>query len=137
MYINKQRAIQVEFCLNSTKNFTIIKTIFKNIFINIIHNNFTIFCFQISILIDNVSKEGKIYMKKKTNLNYGQILHKFQEYYQQYKEKTSKLLSLQNICWELKPHRPIICHFLSYSFSPSLALEQILKPNVVYEQMRS
>ena len=60
MYINKQTTVKAGFNLNSIKNFTNVKMTFKNIFLNIIHIDFTIFC-------------------------------------QQYKDKTSKCLSLYNI----------------------------------------
>ena len=49
-----------------------VKTTFKNIFHNLIHIDFTIFCLQMSIQIGNVSKQGKN-LYKQTNNNYGWI----------------------------------------------------------------
>ena len=72
MYINKQTIVMDGFNLNSIKNFTNAKITFKNIFLNIIHIDFTIFCLQMSIQIDNVSKQGKN-LYKQTNNNYGWI----------------------------------------------------------------
>ena len=70
MYINKQTTAQAGFNPNSIKNFIDVKTTFKNIFYNLIHIDFTIYCLHISIQIGNVSKEGKNLFKG-TNNNYG------------------------------------------------------------------
>ena len=59
IYINKQTTVKAGFNLNSIKNFIDMKTTFKNIFPNLIHIDFTIFCLQMSIQIGNVSKQGK------------------------------------------------------------------------------
>ena len=72
IYINKQRTAEAGFNPNSNKNFVYVKMIFKNIFHNLIHIDFTIFCLQMSIQIGNVSKQGKN-LYKQTNNNYGWI----------------------------------------------------------------
>ena len=72
MYINKQTTFMAGFNSNSIKNFTKVKMTFKNIFLNIIHIDFKIFCLQMSIQIGNVSKLGKN-LYKQTNNNYGWI----------------------------------------------------------------
>ena len=53
LYINKKTTVKAGFNLNSIKNFTNIKTTFKNIFLIIIHIDFIIFCQQYK---DNTSK---------------------------------------------------------------------------------
>ena len=72
MYINKQTTSNAGFNPKSFKNFINVKTTFKNIFHNLIHIDFTIFCLQMSIQIGNVSKQGKN-LYKQTNNNYGWI----------------------------------------------------------------
>ena len=47
------------------------KTIFKNIFHNLIHIDFTIFCLQMSIQIGNVSKKGNIYINEEITIMVG------------------------------------------------------------------
>ena len=59
MYINKQTKAKAGFSPKSIKKFINVKTTFKNIFYNLIHNDFTIFCLQMSIHIGNISKQGK------------------------------------------------------------------------------
>ena len=44
---------------NSIKNSINVKTTFKNIFHNLIHIDFTIFCLKMSIQIGNINREGK------------------------------------------------------------------------------
>ena len=61
----KNTTVEAGFNLKFIKNFTSVKTTFKNIFLNIIHIDFTIFCLQMSIQIGNVSKQGKIYITNK------------------------------------------------------------------------
>ena len=43
MYINKQRTVKAGFSPNSIKNFSNVKTIFKNIFRNLMYVDFIIF----------------------------------------------------------------------------------------------
>ena len=69
MYINKQTTAKAGFNPNSIKNFINVKTTFKNIFHNLIHIDFTIFCLQMSIQIGNVSN-------KKNLIRQGQLLYK-------------------------------------------------------------
>ena len=64
MYINKQTTVKAGFNPNSIKSFINVKTTFKNIFPNLIHIDFTIFCFQMSIQIGSVSKQEKIHVNK-------------------------------------------------------------------------
>ena len=64
MHINKQTTTKAGFNPNSIKDFINIKTTFKNIFQNLKHIDFTIFCLQMSIQIGNVSKQEKIYINK-------------------------------------------------------------------------
>ena len=72
MYINRQTTAKAGFNPNSIKNSINVKTIFKNIFHNLIHIDFTISCLQMSIRICNISKQGKN-LYKQTNNNYGWI----------------------------------------------------------------
>ena len=72
MYINKQTTVKAEFNPKSIKNFSNVKTTFKNIFHNLIYIDFIIFCLQMSIKIGNVSKQGKN-LHKQTNNNYSWI----------------------------------------------------------------
>ena len=72
MYINKQTTAKAGFNPNSIKNFINVKMTFKNIFYNLIHIGFTIFCLQMSIQIGYVSKQGKN-LYKQTNNNHGWI----------------------------------------------------------------
>ena len=67
MYINKQTTAKAGFNPNPIENFINVKTKFKNIFHNLIHIDFTIFCVQISIQIGNVSKQGKNLYKQTNN----------------------------------------------------------------------
>ena len=70
MHINKQATTKAGFNLNSIKNLINLKMTFKNIFFNIIHIDLTIFFLQISIQIDDVSKQrNNLY--RQTNSNYG------------------------------------------------------------------
>ena len=48
MYLNKQTTAKAGFNLHSIRNFSKVKTTFRNIFLNIIHIDFTIFCLQTS-----------------------------------------------------------------------------------------
>ena len=57
MYIDKQTTVKAGFNPNSIKSFINVKTTFKNIFQNLIHIYFTIFCLQMNIQIGNVSKQ--------------------------------------------------------------------------------
>ena len=59
MFINKQTSAKAGFNPNSIKNFINVKTTFKNIFHNLIHIDFVIFCLHMSIQIGIVSKQGK------------------------------------------------------------------------------
>ena len=68
IYINKQTSANGRFNPNSIKNFINVKTIYKNIIHNLIH----IFCLQMSIILGNVSKQGKN-LYQQTNNNYGGI----------------------------------------------------------------
>ena len=72
MYINKQTTAKAGFNPNSIKNFINIKTTFLNIFHNLKHIDFTIFCLLMSIQVCNVSKQEKN-LYKQTNNNYGWI----------------------------------------------------------------
>ena len=72
MYINKQTTVKAGFNPNSIKNFSNVKTTFKNICHNLIYIDFIIFCLQMSIEIGNVSKQGKN-LYKQTNYIYGWI----------------------------------------------------------------
>ena len=72
MYINRQTTAKARFNPNSIKKFINVKTTFRNIFHNLIHIDFTIFCLQMSIKIGNVSKQGKN-LYKQTNNIYGWI----------------------------------------------------------------
>ena len=72
MYINKQATVKAGFNPNSIENFSNVKMTFKNIFHNLIYIDFIIFYLQMSIKIDNVSKQGKK-LHKQTNNNYGWI----------------------------------------------------------------
>ena len=58
MFINKQTTAQAGLNLNSIKNFTYVKKIFKNIILNIIDIDFIIFCQQYK---DNTSKHISLY----------------------------------------------------------------------------
>ena len=58
MYINKQTTVKAGFNLNSIKYFIIVKTALKNIFLNFIHIDFTIFFLQMSIQIGDQSSAG-------------------------------------------------------------------------------
>ena len=71
MYTNKQTTAKAGFSLNSIKNFINVKTTFNNIFHNLIHIYFTIFCRQMSIQIGNVSKAGKIYINRQITIIVG------------------------------------------------------------------
>ena len=71
MYINKQTTFMAGFNSNFIKHFTKVKMTFKNIFLNIIHIDFTIFCLQMSIQIGNLSKQGKIYINKQITIIVG------------------------------------------------------------------
>ena len=71
IYINKQTTAKTGFNTNSIKNFINVKMTFENIFHNLIHMDFTIFCLWISIQIGNVSKQGKIYIKKQITIMVG------------------------------------------------------------------
>ena len=65
IYINKQTNIQ--YAYKSTNNrFSWIKFL-----INLIYIDFTIFCLQTSIQIDNVSKQGKNLTNKQTTIRVG------------------------------------------------------------------
>ena len=55
MYINKQTTVKAGLNPNSIKSFINVKTTFKNIFHNLTHIDFTIFCLQMSNQIGNVS----------------------------------------------------------------------------------
>ena len=67
MYINKQTISKAGLNLNSIENFINLKMTFKNIFLNLLHIDFKIFCLQISIQIGNVRKQGKhLYSKQIT-----------------------------------------------------------------------
>ena len=80
MYINKQTIVKAGFNPNSIQNFSNVKTTFKNIFHNLIYIDFIIFCLQISIQIDNVSKQGKMYIKKQITIRVGaRSLGRFKE----------------------------------------------------------
>ena len=70
IYINNQTIANAGLNPNSIKRFVNMKMTFKNIFHNLIHIDFTIFCLQMSIQIGNVSKQGKN-LYKQTNNNYG------------------------------------------------------------------
>ena len=70
MYINKQTTAKTRFNPKSIINFINVKTTFKNIFLNLILIDFTIFCLQMSIQIDNVIKQGNNLYKQRNN-NYG------------------------------------------------------------------
>ena len=59
IYINKKTKVKARFNSNSIKNFINVKMTFKNIFHNLIYIDFTIFCLQMSIEIDNVYKKEK------------------------------------------------------------------------------
>merc|ERR1712239_109837 len=59
MYINKKTTVKAGLNPNSIKSFINVKTIFKNIFHNLIYMAFIIFYLQMSIKIGNVSKQGK------------------------------------------------------------------------------
>ena len=72
IYMNKQITAQARLNLNSIKYFTNIKMTFKNIFLNIMQMDITIFCLQMSIKIGSVRKQGKN-LYKQTNNNYGWI----------------------------------------------------------------
>ena len=48
IFINNQTTPKAGFNSNSIKNFINVKTTFKNTFLNLIHINFTIFCFQMN-----------------------------------------------------------------------------------------
>ena len=70
-YLYKQKTTaKAGFNLNSIKDFIDMKRTFKNTIHNLIHIDSTIFCLQMSIQIDNVSKQGKNLYKQK-NENYG------------------------------------------------------------------
>ena len=58
MYINKQTTFMAGFNSNSIENFTNVKMTFKNIFLKIIHIDFTIFCQQYK---DKTSKHLSLY----------------------------------------------------------------------------
>ena len=64
MGINKQTTTKAGVNPNPIKNFINVKTTFNNIFHNLIHIDLTVFCLQMSIQIDNVSKKGKLYINK-------------------------------------------------------------------------
>ena len=68
MYINKNTTVKAGFNSNTIKNFINVKMTFKNIFHNLIHIDFTIFCLQMSTLIGDVSKQGKIYINKQITI---------------------------------------------------------------------
>ena len=72
MYINKQTTAKAGFNPYYIKNFINVKRTFKNIFHNLIHIDFTIFCLQMSIQKGNVSKHGKN-LYNKSNNNYSWI----------------------------------------------------------------
>ena len=80
MYINKQTTAKARFNLNFIEKFVNMKTTFKIIFLNLIHIDFKIFCLQMSIQIDNVSKQVIIYINKQItiifrfNINFNNIL---------------------------------------------------------------
>ena len=72
MYINKQTTVKAGFNPNSIKSFINVKTTFQNIFHNLTYIDFIIYCFQMSIQIGNLSKQGKN-LYKPTNNNHGLI----------------------------------------------------------------
>ena len=67
MYINKQTTAKAGFNPNSIKDFINVKTTFNNIFHNLIHIDFTIFCLQMSIQLGNISKQVKNLYKQTNN----------------------------------------------------------------------
>ena len=71
MYINKQTTVKAGFNPNSIKSFINVKTIFKNIFHNLIYIDFIIFYLQMSIKIGNVSKQGKKLHNKQVTIMVG------------------------------------------------------------------
>ena len=65
MYMNKQTTAKAAFNPDPIKNLINVKTIFKNIFHNLIHIDFTIYCLQMRIQIGNVKNKEKIYITNK------------------------------------------------------------------------
>ena len=59
MYINKQTTVKAGLNPNSIRSFINVKTTFKNIFHTLKYIDFIIFYLQMSIKIDDVSKQGK------------------------------------------------------------------------------
>ena len=71
MYINKQTTAKAGFNPNSIENLINVKTTYKNIFHNLIHIDFTLFCLQMSIQIGIFSKKGKNYINKQITIMVG------------------------------------------------------------------
>ena len=71
MYINKQTTAKAGFNPNSIKNLINVKMTFKNIFHNLIHIDFTIFCLQMSIQIGKANKKGKNLYKQTNTIMVG------------------------------------------------------------------
>ena len=69
--MKKQTTFKAGLNQNSVKNFTNIKTTFKNIFLNIVHIDFTIYCLKINIQIDVNKQTNNMYINKQTRAKAG------------------------------------------------------------------